>query len=169
MFELFQLYQTFWQRLLVKAARVRAVTWMTWPLQWWKILYRNQVVIVNVSEIKQLLCDTFEEGRPKKTGKTCLWHVNGSITIFVKTIKDDVEQTDHLDVVELLNGNFPILIDIKVGNQNGVNLVMKDWLCAARMQEVAVKILLEGIPWSSCQKGTEHLERERKIKKKMAR
>ena len=52
---------------------------------------RKGVVLVDVKHWKDLLHETSEESRPKKTSETCLRLVHNSIVVFVKTVKDSLQ------------------------------------------------------------------------------
>ena len=151
-----QLCQTFRQRF----ARFEAHIVYSRQFQRWDVFHGKYVVIVDIGKVKELLCETSEESRSKKTGESCLREVHSSIVVCVQTIKDSSQKTHNFDVIKLLDGNFSILVCIQVGNQNRVNLVVNGWLPTLPMQEDGVDILLKEIPRSSSHQRADNLERK---------
>ena len=142
LFSLVQLSQTVGQRCVPIEAVVSK--WLK-QFDWREVFHGNHVVVVDISKVEKLLSDTSEESRPKETCETCLRHVHSAIIVFVKTIKDNFQQVDNFDVIKLMDGNFPIFVGIKVGDQKRMNLVKPSRLIPCP-QVVRIQQILEGIP-----------------------
>ena len=64
---------------------------------------------------------------------------------------------DNFDVIKLMDGNFPIFVGIKVGDQKRMNLVEPSRLIPCP-QVVRIQQILEGIPRGFGQERAEHLK-----------
>ena len=82
--------------------------------QLWIIRNRYLVVIVDVHIVKELLGDSAEKKRSKETLETRFVLSHQTITVCIQTIKDNLQDLNSLQVIELLNGNFSISVNIEV-------------------------------------------------------